>query len=84
MLGARGLSAVACGLALVVLVMAPAVVSTFLVQQIKLAEAMALGSSEHVRAPRMPLTGEHRTRVEGLIRERIACRPDLARFAKAA
>ncbi|MDW4549062.1 dihydrodipicolinate synthase family protein [Defluviimonas sp. D31] len=59
-------------------------VSTFLVQQIKLAEAMALGSSEHVRAPRMPLTGEHRTRVEGLIRERIACRPDLARFAKAA
>ncbi|MCW3783152.1 dihydrodipicolinate synthase family protein [Defluviimonas salinarum] len=59
-------------------------VSTFLVQQIKLAEAMALGSTEHVRAPRMPLTGEHRARVEALIAERIACRPDLAKFAKAA
>ena len=59
-------------------------VSTFLVQQIKLAEALAIGSTEHVRAPRMPLVGEHRARVEALIRERIACRPDLAKFAKAA
>ncbi|MEZ5910920.1 MAG: dihydrodipicolinate synthase family protein [Paracoccaceae bacterium] len=59
-------------------------VSTFLVQQIKLAEAIAIGSTEHVRAPRMPLVGEHRARVEALIRERIACRPDLSRFAKAA
>src|SRR5690606_26375609 len=59
-------------------------VSTFLVQQIKLAEAIAIGSTEHVRAPRMPLAGEHRARVEALIRERIACRPDLAKYAKAA
>jgi 4-hydroxy-tetrahydrodipicolinate synthase len=59
-------------------------VSTFLVQQIKLAEALAIGSTEHVRAPRMPLVGDHRARVEALIGERIACRPDLAKFAKAA
>ncbi|MCB2130087.1 MAG: dihydrodipicolinate synthase family protein [Rhodobacteraceae bacterium] len=59
-------------------------VSTFLVQQIKLAEAMAIGSNERVRAPRMALTGEHRARVEALIRERLACRPDLARYARAA
>jgi 4-hydroxy-tetrahydrodipicolinate synthase len=59
-------------------------VSTFLVQQIKLAEALAIGSNERVRAPRMALAGEHRARVEALIRERLACRPDLAKYAKAA
>ncbi len=56
-------------------------VSTFLVQQIKLAEAIAIGSNERVRAPRQPLTGEHRARVEALVRERIACRPSLPRLA---
>lgn len=56
-------------------------VSTFLVQQIKLAEALAIGSTEHVRAPRMPLSGDHRTRVEALIRERLACRPALPKLA---
>lgn len=56
-------------------------VSTFLVQQIKLAEAIAIGSTEHVRAPRMPLMGEHRARVEALVRERIACRPALPKLA---
>lgn len=56
-------------------------VSTFLVQQIKLAEAIAIGSTEHVRAPRKPLAGDHRARVEALIRDRIACRPDMARLA---
>lgn len=56
-------------------------VSTFLVQQIKLAESIALGSTEHVRAPRKPLAGEHRARVEALVRERIACRPALPRLA---
>jgi len=39
-------------------------VSTFLVQQIKLAEALAIGSNERVRAPRLPLVGEHRARLE--------------------
>jgi 4-hydroxy-tetrahydrodipicolinate synthase len=56
-------------------------VSTFLVQQIKLAEALAIGSNERVRAPRMPLTGEHRARVEALVRERMACRPTLPKLA---
>jgi len=56
-------------------------VSTFLVQQIKLAEAIAIGSTEHVRAPRKPLVGEHRARVEALVRERIACRPALPKLA---
>lgn len=56
-------------------------VSTFLVQQIKLAEAVAIGSTEHVRRPRMPLAGEHRARVEALVRERIACRPALPKRA---
>ena len=56
-------------------------VSTFLVQQIKLAEALAISSTEHVRAPRMALTGEHRARVEALIRDRIACRPELPKLA---
>jgi 4-hydroxy-tetrahydrodipicolinate synthase len=56
-------------------------VSTFLVQQIKLAEAIAIGSTEHVRAPRLPLSGEHRARVEALVRERIASRPALPKLA---
>ena len=56
-------------------------VSTYLVQQIKLAEAIAIGSTEHVRAPRAPLTGAHRARVEALVRERIACRPALPKRA---
>ncbi len=53
-------------------------VSTFLVQQIKLAEAITIGSTEHVRAPRQPLTGEHRARIAAIVRERIAYRPDLS------
>ena len=55
-------------------------VSTHLVQQIKLAEAIELGSSEHVRAPRRPLTGDHRARVDRIIREAIETRPDLSAF----
>lgn len=56
-------------------------VSTFLVQQIKLAETIAIGSTEHVRAPRQPLAGEHRVRVEALVRDRLASRPDVPRLA---
>jgi 4-hydroxy-tetrahydrodipicolinate synthase len=56
-------------------------VSTFLVQQIKLAEVIAIGSTERVRAPRQPLTGEHRKRVEALVRGRIANRPALPKLA---
>jgi dihydrodipicolinate synthase/N-acetylneuraminate lyase len=55
-------------------------VSTFLVQQIKLAEVIAIGSSERVRGPRLPLRGEHRARVEKVIRDAIATRPQLPRL----
>jgi 1-pyrroline-4-hydroxy-2-carboxylate deaminase len=52
-------------------------VSTYLVQNIKLAEALAIGSTEHVRAPRRPLTGARREEVEGIVRRAIAERPSL-------
>ena len=52
-------------------------VSTYLVQNIKLAEALAIGSTERVRAPRMPLEGEQRTRAETIIRTAMETRPPL-------
>lgn len=52
-------------------------VSTKLVQNIKLAEAMAGLGTEHVRAPRLPLTGEERARVEEIISSALATRPEL-------
>ncbi len=47
-------------------------VSTYLVQNIKLAEAIAIGSTEHVRRPRKPLAGDVRARAEKIIRDAIA------------
>ena len=52
-------------------------VSTYLVQNIKLAEVHALGSNDRCRMPRMPLSGERRAKVEKVIRDAIACRPAL-------
>ena len=52
-------------------------VSTYLVQNIKLAEAVAIGSNERVRAPRLPLAGERRLKAEQTIRSAIANRPTL-------
>ena len=52
-------------------------VSTYLVQNIKLAEALAIGSNERVRAPRLPLAGERRLKAEQTIRSAIANRPTL-------
>lgn len=52
-------------------------VSTYLVQNIKLAEVHALGSNDRCRMPRMPLSGERRAKVEKIIRDAIACRPAL-------
>jgi 4-hydroxy-tetrahydrodipicolinate synthase len=52
-------------------------VSTKFVQNIKLAEAMAGVGTEHVRPPRLPLAGEERTRVEGIIRKALETRPAL-------
>lgn len=52
-------------------------VSTYLVQNIKLAEALAIGSTERVRLPRLPLAGERRKNVEDTVRKALATRPDL-------
>ena len=49
-------------------------VSTYLVQNIKLAEALAIGSTEHVRAPRKPLSGARRAEVEAIVRKAIEAR----------
>lgn len=56
-------------------------VSTYLVQNIKLAEALVTESNERVRAPRLPLAGERRARVEQVIRSAMACRPKLPALA---
>jgi 4-hydroxy-tetrahydrodipicolinate synthase len=59
-------------------------VSTTLVQNIKLAEVLAIGSNDRVRAPRQPLSGARRAEVEGIIRAAIATRPALPDLARAA
>lgn len=57
-------------------------VSTKLVQNIKLAEAMAGMGTEHVRAPRLKLSGEERERVVKIIEEGLANRPVVPSFIK--
>lgn len=52
-------------------------VSTYLVQNIKLAEVHAIGTNDRVRMPRQPLAGEHRARVEKVIKQALATRPEL-------
>ena len=52
-------------------------VSTKFVQNIKLAETMADGGNERVRAPRLPLAGEERARVERTIALALQHRPTL-------
>ena len=52
-------------------------VSTYLVQNIKLAEALAKHSNDRVRPPRLPHVGEARARVERIVREAIGRRPAL-------
>ena len=55
-------------------------VSTYLVQNIKLAEVFAIGSSDRVRMPRQPLSGERRAAVEKIVKDALAVRPELPRF----
>lgn len=50
-------------------------VSTKLVQNIKLAELAVGYGTGHVRAPRLPLTGDERVRVQAVIDDALACRP---------
>jgi 4-hydroxy-tetrahydrodipicolinate synthase len=55
-------------------------VSTYLVQNIKLAEVFAIGSNERVRMPRQPLAGARRSAVEEVIKNALAKRPELPVF----
>ncbi|WP_428504502.1 dihydrodipicolinate synthase family protein [Roseateles sp.] len=53
-------------------------VSAKLVQNIKLAEAMAGVGNENVRRPRLPLIGTERERVAAIIQKGLDTRPDLS------
>lgn len=55
-------------------------VSTYLVQNIKLAEALEIDSNDRVRMPRMPLSGERRAEVERIVKDAIASRPKLESY----
>ena len=55
-------------------------VSTYLVQNIKLAEVFAIGTNDRVRMPRMPLTGERRANAEKIIKDALAKRPVLPKI----
>jgi 4-hydroxy-tetrahydrodipicolinate synthase len=55
-------------------------VSTYLVQNIKLAEVLAIGTNDRVRMPRQPLTGERRAAVERIVRHALATRPELPKL----
>lgn len=52
-------------------------VSTYLVQNIKLAEVFAIGTNDRVRAPRLAHVGERRAAIEKLVKDSIATRPML-------
>lgn len=56
-------------------------VSTYLVQNIKLAETIAIKSNDRVRRPRLPLEGERRAKVEAIIRRAIETRPSLPKLS---
>lgn len=53
-------------------------VSTKLVQNIKLVEALAIGSNDRCRAPRLALAGEERARIEAIVNKALAARPVLS------
>ncbi|MBO6539713.1 MAG: dihydrodipicolinate synthase family protein [Rhizobiaceae bacterium] len=52
-------------------------VSSYLVQNIKLAEELVISSNDRVRQPRLPLAGERRVEVEKIIRGALIDRPEL-------
>lgn len=55
-------------------------VSTYLVQNIKLAEVFAIGTNDRVRMPRQPLSGERRKAVEKVVKDALAVRPAMPQF----
>ncbi|MEQ1647210.1 MAG: dihydrodipicolinate synthase family protein [Hyphomicrobiaceae bacterium] len=58
-------------------------VSTKLVQNIKLAEALTINSNDRVRGPRLPLAGRERAYVTKVIDTALARRPKLPKLGKA-
>jgi dihydrodipicolinate synthase/N-acetylneuraminate lyase len=52
-------------------------VSLRLVQNIKLVEALVIGSNDRVRLPRLPLSGEARAHVEAVVEAAMKTRPQL-------
>ena len=52
-------------------------VSTYLVQNLKLVEAMVIDTNERVRLPRQPLAGKRRKDVEKIVNDALASRPKL-------
>jgi 1-pyrroline-4-hydroxy-2-carboxylate deaminase len=54
-------------------------VSSKLVQNIKLVEALVTKSNDRCREPRLPLSGAERQRVEAIVAEALTKRPKLAR-----
>jgi 1-pyrroline-4-hydroxy-2-carboxylate deaminase len=55
-------------------------VSTYLVQNLKLVEALVIGSNDRVRAPRLPHAGERRAEIEVRVKHAVATRPALPDF----
>lgn len=52
-------------------------VSSYLVQNLKLVEAMVTDTNERVRMPRQPLAGKRRKDVEKIVQDALASRPKL-------
>jgi dihydrodipicolinate synthase/N-acetylneuraminate lyase len=52
-------------------------VSTYLVQNIKLVEAISANSNDRVRMPRMAHEGARRSAIEALVRNAIETRPTI-------
>ena len=52
-------------------------VSTKLVQNIKLVEALVINSNDRCRAPRLPLVGAERERIAGIVEKALKSRPKL-------
>ena len=55
-------------------------VSTYLVQNIKLAEVHAISTNDRVRMPRLPLSGARREAAERVVMQALATRPELPAF----
>jgi dihydrodipicolinate synthase/N-acetylneuraminate lyase len=55
-------------------------VSTKLVQNLKLVEALVGVGNEHVRRPRQPLVGAEREKITAVVQQALATRPDLSKL----